>query len=330
MSSYALSYSDIIPINLDRLNVIDSGPFSMSYAFDLGPLRMSIRKVGLINPPVVRKNSQGGIDIVTGFRRVETMKSLGLSEIPCRFVQDTTPSLKCLHLNLYDNLAVRTLNDVEVSMALNRLVRLVPQEEILARYMPLLNLRPRISLFHYYTTLENLEPSIKDGIAKKNISPQTVRALQDKEHDTRIMLMAWISDLKLNFNQQKQFIEYIEDICIKENVDLSDLYKDTAGLKTVREQDMNSPQKAKRVLEYLRSRRFPRLSRTEKLFQSRVSKMKLPKGVSIRHPPHFEGSNYLLEITFKDGENLMGRIKELAVSREISGMNDPGGKHDTK
>ncbi len=330
MSLKSLAYIDTTPIEADRLSGGDSGPFSMSYAFDLSPLIESIREVGLINPPIVRENSSGRMEIVAGYRRIETLKSLGRPEIPCRILHAATSRLECVLLNLYDNLAIRTFNDVEKSMILNRLRRFVPQEELLERYMPLLNLRPRLSLLTYYSALEDLETCVKAGIAQKSLSPQTVRALQVKHHDVRMVMMEWISMLSFNFNQQKQFIEYTEDICIRDRIDVPDLLQDAPLAKIVLEQDMNPPQKAKLVLEYLRNRRFPRLSRAEKFFQNRVSRIKLPKGVNIRHPPHFEGSDYHLEIAFKDGGILMKKINELVGSRDLAGMSDPDWNNETE
>lgn len=325
-----LHIDDTTPVAQDRLDGGDSGPFSMSYAFDLTPLTVSIRKVGLINPPIVRENTHGGLDIVAGYRRIETLKSLGAPEVPCRILPATTSDLECVLLNLYDNLSIRTLNDVEKSMVLNRLRGFVRQEEVIERYMPLLNLRPRLSLLTYYSTLEEFEAPIKMGIARKSLSPQTVRALQAKDHDVRLTLVEWILKLNFNFNQQKYFIEYIGDICIRDNIDVPDIFKDAAIVKMAREQGVNPPQKAKYVLEYLRNRRFPRLSRAEKLFQSRVSQIKLPKGVSLRHPPHFEGTDYLLEIAFNDGGTLMKKINELVVSQDLAGMRDPDWNHETE
>ncbi len=330
MSFKPLAYVDTTAVEADRFSGDDSGPFSMSYAFDLSPLIASIRKVGLINPPIVRENIDGPMDIVAGYRRIEILKSMGLPDIPCRILPAATSRLECVLLNLYDNLTIRTFNDVEKSMVLNRLKRFVSQEDLLERYMPLLNLRPRLSLLTYYLTLEDLETCVKKAIAQKSLSPQTVRALQDRHHDARIVMTEWISILMLNFNQQKQFIEYTEDICIRDGIVVTELFKAPPIVKILQEQDMNPPQKAKLVLEYLRNRRFPRLSRAEKLFQSRVSSIKLPKGVSIRHPPQFEGSDYHLEIAFKDGGNLMKKMNELVASRDLAGMDDPDRNNETE
>ena len=46
------------------------GPYCMSFGFDLEPLTESIRRVGLINSPLLVRNGNGELDIVIGYRRI--------------------------------------------------------------------------------------------------------------------------------------------------------------------------------------------------------------------------------------------------------------------
>lgn len=315
--------TEIIRVSMERLETGSDGPFSMSYAFDPSPLSLSINKVGLINPPIIREGEQSQLDIVAGYRRIEALKSLGRQEVPCKILPASTPPLECLLLNLYDNLVARTFNDVEKGMVLNRLKRFISQDSLVGHYMPLLDLPPRISILTYYTALEKLESPLKRGVAEKRLSTQTVRALQGRDHSTRIALVEWIDMLNLNFNQQRQFIEYIDDIRVKDELSVPGLLGQEEILKIMQEGKINPPQKAKMVLEYLRHRRFPRLSQAEKNFLERVSRLRLPKGCGIRHPPYFEGSDYLLEIVFKDGRTLMQKIDELALTGGLRNICDP-------
>lgn len=315
--------AEVILLNMDRIEAGSDGPFSMSYAFDLRPLSLSIKKVGLINPPIVREDEQGKVDIVAGFRRIEVLKSLGRQDVPCKVLPASVSPLECLLLNLYDNLTARTLNDVEKGMVLNRLKRFVSQDSLVGYYMPLLDLPPRISILTYYTALEELEPPLKRGVAERRFSPQTVRALHDRDHRDKIALAEWITEFNLNFNQQKQFIELIDDLSTINEVGISDLMVQDVQLEMFRDEKNNPPQRAKMILDYLRRRRFPRLSQTEKNFQERVSRLRLPKGVGIHHPPYFEGSDYHLDIAFKEGRTLMQKIKQLSLAGELRNICEP-------
>ena len=109
-------------IDTDKIN--DSpGPYCMSFGFDPGLYIHSINEIGLVNTPLLIKNTDGEIDVISGYRRIQAIKALKWNKIPCRILPESTLSaLECLLLNLHDNLATRKFNIVEKSMLLNRLV----------------------------------------------------------------------------------------------------------------------------------------------------------------------------------------------------------------
>src|SRR5512136_310240 len=99
-----------IRLGLDTMTK-SPGPYIMSYGFNLDGLRESIRKVGLINAPLVARNQQGSFDIVSGYRRILALKTLGESEALCRDVTTVLISpLQRFLANFYENLATRKFN----------------------------------------------------------------------------------------------------------------------------------------------------------------------------------------------------------------------------
>ncbi|NIR16796.1 MAG: ParB N-terminal domain-containing protein, partial [Desulfobacterales bacterium] len=48
----------------------------------LKPLIRSIEKFGLINSPIVTKDSEGRMEVVAGYRRILALKHLQWEEIP--------------------------------------------------------------------------------------------------------------------------------------------------------------------------------------------------------------------------------------------------------
>jgi hypothetical protein len=86
---------------------------------------------------------------------------------------------------------------------------------------------------------------------------------------------------------------------------------------------LNTPQKAKRVLGHLKARRFPLLTLSENAFQKKISNLGLPEGVMIFYPPFFEGPDYRLQISFKNGETLREKIKILSELKGLEKVGDP-------
>jgi len=131
------------------------------------------------------------------------------------------------------------------------------------------------------------------------------------------IIFQWITDLKLNINQQIHFIEYIIDLSIIKEKSIPDILNENQFRDILRNNRSNNPQKAKRLINLLRSSRFPALNRAEKWFKKKYDKLELSKRVKIIHPAFFEAPDYRLEILFRDGAELKSLIDSIANKSEI-------------
>ena len=232
--------------------------------------------------------------------------------------------MEILLFNVHDNLATRKFNDVEKAMILSRLILLENKREILEDYMPLIHLPSHESTLDTFLRLEELDHSIKTSLVEGRISFKTIKALLDVDPDSRAVIFHWISKLKFNFNQQLQFIDNVTDISIKEKITASELLGDKPFSRIWEDKKMNNPQKTKSAIEFLRSRRFPVLTDTEKRFQKMVSTLDLPDGVTVNHSPFFEDPDYRLEIRFRTGKELKKKIDILfRLKKAMERIGDP-------
>ncbi len=300
------------------------GPYCMSFGFDLKPLIRSVETFGLINRPIVTKDREGRVEVVAGYRRILALKHLQWEEIPCRDLsQAGLSSFQLLLLNLYDNLATRQFNQVEKGMILNRLSAHVSRDEILRDFMPLLDLPSHEPTLEVFLRLEGLDQTIKESLVHARISFQTVKALVQLDPESRATLVEWITATRLNTNQQNQLIAYTIDISYRDQKKISELLKEKQISDIFKSKKLNNPQKSKLLLNFLKSRRFPSLTRFEKAFQEKTASLGLPDGISIHHPPFFEDPDYRLEILFKNGEGLREKIDALGKVSALESLGDP-------
>jgi ParB-like chromosome segregation protein Spo0J len=317
--------SDAPEEQVDLAEISDQpGPYCMSFRFDLDPLMRSIRKFGLIQRPFIIESENGKKDVVIGFRRILALKSLKWDRAPMKVLagDELSPS-DLLLLSLYDNLSSRSFNDVERGMILKRLKPYFSGEEIRRDYMPLLGLPSNESTRILYEKLEELDMALRTSCANGDLSLKTIKALLEMDPEARHALFQWIKDLKLNFNQQTLLVENTLDISLKEETTVLQVLQEKSLLSIKEDQKLNNPQKAKRTLSYLRSRRFPLLTRSEEAFEKRISGLGLPERVKISHAPFFENPDYRLEILFRDGKVLGETVKNLARINELEGICDP-------
>jgi len=307
------------------------GPYTMSYGFTLDVLCESIGKAGVLNPPLVCRNEVRRWDVVSGYRRISALKALGEPKVFCRDVSSVLPSpLERLLANFYENVATRAFNDVEKAMVLERLQKHLSKEEILASFMPLLTLPSHQGTLELYLRLVNLEESVLQAVAAKEISMQTLKAFLEVDEASQRILFQNLLYLRLNFNQQTKFTDYIKDIAIRERIPILKVLCDGSFLEILENPKTNTPQKANAALELLRIRRYPRLAQAQRAVQSKVSAVPLPCGVTVHYDPFLEAPNYRIEICFKNGKDLKRSIRRLDSLEELEIIPDLWQAHESQ
>jgi len=303
------------PVNLKQIDN-SPGPYCMSYGFDITLLADSISRIGLINSPILVGKGEGGNEsefvVVAGFRRINSLKALGKTHIPCRILPPETSPRKCLLLNLYENLTIRDFNPVEKGMALARLLEWVPAKEVLKTFMPLFDLPSHAETLHLFVQIETeFEHQTKDLLASGDLSSKAAKLLLEMETAVREGFRRYFSIIKFSKNQQAQFIDFIHDLSYIEGNAITRLLDDPELTDIRHNAQMNNPQKARALIALLRSRRLPHLVKAEKDFRRMVEKLALPAGCQITPPPFFESPHYRLEISFENGKNLMEKLLNL-------------------
>jgi hypothetical protein len=313
----------LVAVSLSRFDP-EPGPFGMSFGFDLTRMTASIQAVGILNPPSIIPNQAGAWDVVTGYRRMTAARALGWEEVLCKDLSASNLSpLECLNLNLHDNLPTRTFNEVEKGMILKRFSLHVPAQELLRTYMPLLGLPSNEPILQAYLLIDSLEAPVKRGLAGSRISLQVVAALEDMAPEARLAVCKLITGLRLNSNYQRRLIEYMVDISDREGKTVEQILTEGAVAAISQDRNLNNPQKVKALLDHFHSRRNPRLARSERDFRQKVSRIRLPDGVRISHPPYFEDPSFTLEVSFRDGEALRRKIIQLSRVEGLEDIRNP-------
>jgi hypothetical protein len=305
------------------------GPYAMSFGFDLRPLCESIRNIGLLNPPCIGMGEKGEIEVITGYRRLLALKKLGWPEVTCEDLSFVLPSPReRLLFAFYENLASRVFNPVEKALILRRLEPLLDKEDILKRMMPLLSLPAHEGTFRFYAKLAEMNHAFKDAVAGGRISLNTAKSLMDLEPESAESAFQGIINLTLNFNQQTQFIDIMKDLFVIEGKFYSQILEAEPMAAILENKHLNKPQKAKKLLEELRSRRYPRWKAAERRFQENIARLSLPEGARIDHPAYFEAPGYRLEVQFQDGVDLMEKLRRLSQVSGLEEFRDPLDEHD--
>ena len=303
--------AEFCSIQLDKIDWNDT-----SCQITYGPLphklQLSIKTVGLIEPPLLQGKKNGLFRIVCGGRRLAACKKLGLDSVVCRVLPNSIDHQRCLQLAIYDNVAQRTLNPVEKSLVLTKMADYLEKPQLINEFMPLLDLEPSITLFNRYLGLRELEQAILDSLAVGRLNERIAFALAKQDQGDRLAYLCLFEEFSFSVSVQEELLERVGEIARRENLTPKQLL-DSKEVRALRQTSKRpARQRAQQVRKYLQDRCNPRLIRRREKFAREVRDIGLPSGVRLVPPPYFEGPKWILECTFERAEELARRLRHVA------------------
>ncbi|MFB0565402.1 MAG: ParB/RepB/Spo0J family partition protein [Candidatus Aminicenantaceae bacterium] len=303
-------------LSLKKINLKDER-YRISYFFSLEKMISSLKKMGLINPPLVAFRDNRFI-IVSGWKRVLACRKLSYSSIQVR-VSDAESDLQNFLIALYENLPTKSFSLVEKAEIVLRLKKFgMKESRIIEDYFSPLDIPPRSTYLDGFLALSQFEPELKEGIHRNNMPFSSIQRLSEYTPKTRSLIFPLL--LPLSQNKQREVLEDIQDISERENIPVEDVLKKKEIRNILDLEKLSLLQKAGKIRLFLRKKRYPLLSSWEESFKTSLKKMKWPKEIEIRHSPFFEGENISVTFSFRNRkefeENLL-KLKGMASNKEF-------------
>lgn len=173
-SSRTPPFEMIGSMNEIDVNFIEANPYQPRSNFDqeaLQELADSIRVQGIIQPITVRQMSKDKYQLISGERRLQASKSIGMQRIPA-YIR-TADDQQMLEMALIENIQRENLNAIEIALSYQRLIHEcnLKQEELGDRVG-----KNRTTVNNYIRLLK-LPPTIQAALRDNQISMGHARAL---------------------------------------------------------------------------------------------------------------------------------------------------------
>lgn len=167
-------YETISSMNEIDVNFIEANPYQPRTRFDkeaLDELADSIRVQGIIQPITVRQISKDKYQLISGERRLQASRSIGMTRIPA-YIR-TADDQQMLEMALIENIQRENLNAIEIALSYQRLIHEcnLKQEELGDRVG-----KNRTTVNNYIRLLK-LPPAIQAALRDNQISMGHARAL---------------------------------------------------------------------------------------------------------------------------------------------------------
>ena len=290
-------------VSMDQID-FDDQSYIITFEPSLSQLLVSIKNIGVLNPPLLQQKSDNSYRIVTGLKRILCLRQLGFnhfSGILC-FAENTAPDFDMFILNLNENIGTRSLNDIEKSIVLHRLLYLyhVSEQRIVTEFLPLLGLGSNRSVLDRFIKLNQLETEIKIAIANASLSPDVAIALLDRSTPGRMAIFNLFQRLKVGKNRQKELLRLSQELAEIKGQSIDRILNRSDIEEILCDTKITPPRKTERIIEILKKLRYPLFSKVVADFNQIKKELKLPPNISLKPPPFFEGENYTIEFNFKN------------------------------
>jgi hypothetical protein len=113
----------------------------------------------------------------------------------------------------------------------------------------------------------------------------------------------------------------LDEIAHRENRTVESLLNEHVIQQVLDDHHLDHVQMRRRILEHLKQRRFPAISRIKAEFNKQIQNLRLGNQISLTPPKDFEGSDYILKLTFSslaELEALQGRLDRIIQSKELA------------
>jgi ParB family chromosome partitioning protein len=304
-------------IPLEQIDLSDD-TFSINYLPDLQKLRSSIKRVGLIQPVLLRKKKDH-YQIVCGFRRIHVLKELGKREVDSEvFGEKETDEFQLFSLSLHENQTTRGFNAVETAIALDKLIHRfqIDSSVVIETFLPFFSLEPNEKILNTYLSLFGMENEIKTYVLKEEVSRSNIRRLSKLTPDNRKAVLSLISPLKLGENRLRETLALLEEISRRNRCEGKDVFQRSEIQAILSQKELTPSQKTERIKKVLMDLRYPRLQQMEKAFEKKRKDLNLPVTISLHHPPFFEGKRIKIEFQFETPEEYRRIVESLLNLRD--------------
>lgn len=266
---------------------------------DFSNLKLSIKKSGLLNPPLLKKNNSK-YTIISGFRRIEACRSLECSHITARILDQETKKQTCAELAIAENALQRPLNLVEQSRAIRLISGCAKNSKTLSKELSILGLPENQSIIKKIEKICYFSTSIQNAILSNTIVLPMALMLGELPGDVGNHFVSLFEKLKISLNKQREIVALATEIAMREDIAILKVFDEKELHNVLNHPELDRSQKGRLIRSYLKRRRFPAITRAEAAFELLTKQLKLGKNVQLIPPENYESSTYRLTLRFKN------------------------------
>lgn len=300
---------DVRSVRLSRIDTTDQ-TFRITTTSDSADLVLSIRRVGLLQPPLLVPNGNA-FSVVYGFRRIAACRSIPLTHMAARIDAHRLPGIQHAQLAIADNACQRQLNVVEQSRALALLRRFTTDSAVLSAAAESVGLPGSQTAIDRLSPIADMPETLQMAIVRGSIALPVAMSISKLQPGDAVVMADLLNRINTGLNNQRELLELIVEMAIIQEMPIS-RFLEQKEIATILDADASPwPQRVQRLRQVLKKRRYPELSKAEDAFHQAIDAINVNSAIQLQPPRFFEGKSFRLTLTTHSRRHLKSLLPDL-------------------
>lgn len=280
-------------------------------------LKESIRSFGQINP-VVLTYSEKKIKIITGWKRVQALKELGVKSVVANiysFKKNKIPDF--LYTIYFDNKPRFT--DLDKAEVINRFKVLCgfTDQQILEKVLPTLSIKPSKNNLKKYTIVTLLSDEIKKLFHNDYFTFEQLVMLSELEDENYqdVVFNKVLKKFRFNNNETREILREIYEISKRDKLSFDECIENIFS-------NIGSQPNKNDFKKKVRFMRYPNLMKAEEKFKEASNEFQKIKNLNLFHHPYFETNEIELRLKVTSLSEYVETLNNLSDSKSVEKIED--------
>jgi hypothetical protein len=304
-------------IGFDLIRLADD-TYRISEELEPPSLLVSLREIGQLNPIVLMEDSGSSYKIVCGFRRLRALQALGAHSASAQVLPTQYTPAQMFSIALFDNLAQRELDPLEIARALHGLKETcgVSEEELTAKYLPVLGFKQSSKTLQRFLSVHAAEPVLRALFKEKALTLASIETLAEMDLPAQAAFGAIMRRIRLSATLQRQVLELAEELAGASRSALSEVFSRPELVSILNQEGLSTFQRGERVRDTLHRLRYPRLSAAATKFEKTKESLRLKGAISVSSDPFFEKPGIKLEFQSATAKSFIETVSILNAASQ--------------
>lgn len=277
---------------------------------NISSLADSIKKLGLISPPVIRPVDNRFI-VISGFNRITALLHNGVIKAPVHLAGKETDDYQCLLFAIAALSFKRPLTHVELITGVKRLSAYLEREEMIKIALSVFNMQMTQDFIEDLLHIGSLPDPAMKLIHTGNLSLKAAKKISFLDKDEITFFLNIFSKIKTSTSIQFEILQNILEISAREGIHPKSFFKEMKIINPLDDETSDAVLRTHRFRTMVFEQRYPVLSRTRRMILDKIAATKLPGTIKLIPSENFESRGYSISFMVKNHDEFQKNVRHL-------------------